>query len=209
MTARHGEARPPDSDRSTRVAILFDRCRDTLRSLALSVLGAEGDGGTAEGVLQDAWLKVARADYDLPDDDEVALRLIYKVVKGVARNRRRYEALRSGKPVERVDEEGRARSPEEAIIARLTVGRVLETRTQAEREVVELRDLEGWTVVEIARGRGCARNTVRELLRRGRQRLRDRLRSGVSAPCHASRRIDGTGGKQSRSPLRVDEDMSR
>jgi RNA polymerase sigma factor (sigma-70 family) len=48
--------------------------------------------------------------------------------------------------------------------AKRWVADVLDRLTEAEREVVELRHLREWTIAEIAEHRGCAPQTVKNLL---------------------------------------------
>lgn len=159
-----------------RVALLLEAEREMLLDIALGVVGEYGGDAAAEGVLQEAWIKVANG-VELPVDDNEAVATVIQVIRHLARNRRRYEKVRQSEPLEVADKERRERSHEEPVLAKIALDRAMTLLTPSEREVVALRMKEGRTSPEIAEHRRCSEGTVRTLWKRSRRKLRASLGS--------------------------------
>lgn len=105
-------------------------------------------------------------------------RITVNVCRDELRRRRSRELLWAGTdPAPAVREDDRD-DPEEAAIARLERGRVLQSVLALppdQREAVFLYYYFGFDTAEIARVTGCAEGTVRSRLHRGRERVREAL----------------------------------
>lgn len=141
------------------------------------------DLASAEDVVQDGILKILAEQFEPPAGRREAWLWLLRVLRNVARNRARTEAIRDNEPL---DEARTSREPVRdgreggwAIAEHLerseALGEALECLTSAEREVIELRYVEGLTVRETAAFRGCARGTVKKHTTAARAKLRAEL----------------------------------
>lgn len=171
-----------------RVDRLYHRHRERLVCLAIRVLGYL-DRDTAEGILQDAFVKVLSGRVCLAEDDDKAVGTLWRVVEKTAKNRREYEKTRRGEPLDAAlerdpatdaDPGGASWAAAERVWVRERVRVALECLPHAEREVVEMTHLEGRSRAEIAEIRRCSPETVKTLLTRGRRRIRELLRPRLS-----------------------------
>lgn len=139
---------------------------------------------TLDGAVIGRWCDVLVRDArrracSTPDPDAMTLnmlsflacRLVWRYVD------QRAAELRAARPVEPRPGDGRAPSPAESLIARLTIERLLETSTPMERRVLEML-FEGYTQTEIARQSDVSRREVGRCMARIRRRLRERGSGG-------------------------------
>jgi len=142
-------------------------------AIALAVLGNPMD---AEDVCQEAFLRALRALESCRDPSRFAAWL-GQIVRNSARNAWDARRVRSGPDADLVDAEGphdSARDSERRELA----GRLLaamEALTEAQRQVVLLHDLEGWTHRSIAEQLGVSEVMSRQHLFQARRSLRTRL----------------------------------
>lgn len=120
----------------------------------------------------------------LPRDPERWEAILRGTIRNVGRDLRKAE--KEPAPVEAVEtrpsyvRDGRGRGWRicwRAEVKRRITG-AKECLTEHQRELVELRYEEEWTIAELAEHRGCVRQTVMNLLRRARAKLREALKSG-------------------------------
>lgn len=166
---------------------LYRRNREPLVDLSMRVLGYP-DRDTAEGIVQDAFGKVLSGRVCLPGDDDRAIGTLWGVVRKTAENRREYEKIRRGEPLEVAldgdparggDPGGTSWSAAERVERRAKVQDALECLPHAEREVVEMTYWRDLSRTEVAETRGCSPETVKTLLTRGRRRMRELLGPGL------------------------------
>jgi RNA polymerase sigma-70 factor (ECF subfamily) len=154
---------------------------DWVRALARTLVF---DPTRADDVVQDAWLAALRRPPGRADN----LRgWLAAVVRNAARQLGRSEEIRARHEHETAPPSTSA-SPEELVLAadlhRRLVEHVLELE-EPYRSTVLLRFFHGLSPREIARRQACPVATVRTHLRRGCERLREKLR-GVDGSCHGA-----------------------
>ena len=158
------------ADRAQRIGELFDRHQLRLYRLALR-MGAEADD--AADLVQDAFLRLARARAPIPEGEWGEAWLVRALVN-LCRDRRRRRAVRT-RAAQRADlPEVRHGDSDSAAVTREAVGTALARLSPRRRAVVVLHEIEGHTLVEVARMLGIASVTARWHLsaaRRDMQRL--------------------------------------
>ncbi|WP_235926140.1 RNA polymerase sigma factor SigJ [Actinokineospora pegani] len=152
----------------------FESVRDRLTSVAY---GITGDRGAAEDVVQETWLRLARAAE--PVDDVagwcvvVASRLALDVVRSARHRRERYVGPWLPEPLVEPDADPADRvTLDESVNLALMV--VLETLTPAERTVFVLHEVFGTPLTEVALVVGRTPAAVRQLASRARRHVADR-----------------------------------
>lgn len=172
---------PPDAELVARTRggdaaafeLLVRRHYGAAYAVALAVLGSRAD---AEDACQDAFIRAAAnlAGCRHPDRFGGWLRTI---VRNHARNEAARRAVRRAVPIETVTPATEASSPRE--LERAELARRLEAAlagvSPAQREVVLLHDLEGWTHEAIAKSMGTSVVMSRQSLFQARRRLRSAL----------------------------------
>ncbi|WP_424187537.1 RNA polymerase sigma factor SigJ [Actinokineospora sp. G85] len=156
----------------------FESVRDRLTSVAY---GITGDRGAAEDVVQETWLRLARATEPVDDVTGwcvvVASRLALDVVRSARHRRERYVGPWLPEPVVRslvepgADPADRVTLDESVSLALMVV---LETLTPAERTVFVLHEVFGTPLTEVARVVGRTPAAVRQLASRARRHVADR-----------------------------------
>lgn len=147
------------------------------------------DFDDAADIVQEAVLKILEHKVAVPEDKERRDSTFLSTLVNVARDHRKAARIRRAIPID----DGRASADEIAggvdrawricgrLEAKQWVADALDRLTEAEREVVELRHLREWTIAEIAEHRGCAPQTVRNLLRRALAKSRQEM-GGLDLP---------------------------
>lgn len=130
-----------------RLALLFDRHHDRLFRLGLRLTG---DRPAAEDLLQETFLRAARAPHRLPADDGGCEAWLCRVLVNLSHDRHRKRAVRRDK-APALEVAGRETDPTDPVVARTAVSRALETLSARRRAVVVLRELEGLSTTEVAR----------------------------------------------------------
>lgn len=179
----------------------FEEHRPRLRSVAFRMLGSQAD---ADDAVQDAWLRVSRADTAAVENLGGWLTtIVARVCLNQLRSRRRYEdtLVRIPAPVISADS---GQDPEEATMlsdgVALALLVVLESLTPAERLAFVLHDMFAVPYAEIAEMLGSTAAATRQLASRARRRVRGaaptpdpdvhRQREAVNAFFAASRNGD-------------------
>lgn len=146
-------------------------------AVALAVLGRVDD---AEDACQDAWLRVLEHLDDCRDPDRFPAWLA-RIVRNVSLNQLARRRVRSAAPLEEVfGEDGPPGASDPAAEAARSRGRerlqaALARLSEAQREVVVLHDLAGWTHAEIAAHVRSNENLSRQRLFEARRKLRTLL----------------------------------
>ena len=131
----------------------------------------------AQEVVQDTWAAVVRGIHSF--EGRAALKTwIYRILVNAATAQARRE--RRSVPADVVDlEQARSRrtaaSPEEELVLRETVEHVhtaIESLAPAQREVITLRDVQGWSAEDVSDHLGISRGNQRVLLHRARAQVR-------------------------------------
>lgn len=146
-------------ERSARRA-LFAHTQSDAMDLVCEVIADTGDG----------------AFPGLPRDDTKALAFLEGVIRHRASHINRREARMVALPEDDVlgDVSDAWQCAARVVVAR-DIGRALKTLTPREREMATLHWIEGWSSRQIGESLGVSVRTVKELLRRGRRRLRSNL----------------------------------
>jgi RNA polymerase sigma factor (sigma-70 family) len=169
---------------------LYGAHRDSLLERAFLCLSTTRTIDLAEGVVQDVAIKFLSGRYPPLRDLPCALPQVMSWVRGVARNRARFEARRIGISP---DHPGRIPPSKETYrdpcFDRLRALRLTEvwdvalaSLTAAEAQVFMRRFRDGCSVGEIAGERGCSASTVRELLARAKRKARRDLQCELRNP---------------------------
>lgn len=165
---RGGDARAADR--------LLERYFRAGRAVALAVTGSEAD---ADDACQDGFV-AAIERIDVCRDPARFGAWLLQIVRNRARNLVRHRRVRATEPLDSVEAAG-GRNPavdleRSELRARLLAA--LGELPEAQREVVLLHDLEGWTHEEIAGRLELPAGTVRSHLHHARRRLRRILEDG-------------------------------
>ena len=150
--------------------------RRHFRSAYLVALARVGERADAEDVCQDALFRAWDRIGDCREPARFGAWLV-RITRNTALNRREYLAIRTGEPLE----ETSARAPGGADYdlargeLRVRLDAALAQLTTAQREVVLLHDLEGWTHGEVAESLGMSEVMSRRHLSDARKRLRTQL----------------------------------
>jgi RNA polymerase sigma-70 factor (ECF subfamily) len=169
-------------DDSQWLAERFEEHRARLRGVAYRMLGSVTD---ADDALQDAWVRVSRADAEAVDNmgawlTTIVARVCLNMLR--ARNTRRAESLGERLPDPVVTPDGQLPPEEEALLADsvgLALQVVLDTLAPAERLAFVLHDMFDLPFDEIAPMVGRSPEAARQLASRARRRVNG---SDVPAP---------------------------
>ena len=154
----------------------FETNRGRLRAVAYRMLGSLTE---ADDAVQEAWLRVARADASEVDNlsawlTTIVARVCLNALR--SRNARREEPLDAHVPDPVITQRGRASNPEDQALLADSVGLalqvVLETLTPAERLAFVLHDTFGLPFEEIAPMVDRSPAAARQLASRARRRVR-------------------------------------
>jgi RNA polymerase sigma-70 factor (ECF subfamily) len=142
-------------------------------AVALALLGNEAD---AEDVCQDAFVRALERIDECRRPDRFVYWLL-QIVRNRAHNARAYRRVRSGPSTDEIEvaapgDAARATERHE-LVDRLLAA--LETLTPEQRQVVLLKDLEGWDHRAIARSLDISEGMSRQHLLAARRALRERL----------------------------------
>lgn len=145
--------------------------------VALSLLG---DQMEAEDVCQDGFIKALERIDDCRKPDRFASWLL-QIVRNRAHNFRDYRRVRTGVPLEVIDQAGNADSAREVEQHELRdrLHDALGDLSEVQRQVVSLHDLEGWRHREIAESLGLSEGMSRQHLFTARKGLREKLGAKV------------------------------
>lgn len=149
---------------------LLERYFRACRAVALAVTGDEAD---ADDACQEGFL-AAIEQIDTCRNPARFGGWLLQIVRNRARNLVRHQAIRTAEPLELHQVAGGASAAAELERGELRerLLAALAELSQAQREVVLLHDLEGWTHEEIAGHLGLAAGTVRSHLHHARRHLR-------------------------------------
>ena len=145
--------------------------------VALAVLRNPTD---AEDACQDAFVRALERVHECREPARFA-HWMMQIVRNHARNLREYRRVRSGPSLEDVPEPmtANAAEPVERAELRRTLLSALETLTPEQREVILLKDLEGWDHRSIAAALGMSEGMSRQHVFVARRILRDALGPGA------------------------------
>ncbi len=134
----------------------------------------------AEDVCQDAFVRALERIDECRKPDRFVYWLL-QIVRNHARNARDYRRVRSGPDMDTVEAPAPddARGAAERSELRATLLTALEQLTPEQREVVLLKDLEGWDHRAIARALGISEGMSRQHAFHARRRLRELLGPGA------------------------------
>ena len=161
-------------DPSARLGELFDLHHQRLYRLARRLTA---DGEAARDVVQEAFLRAARAPQRVPAGRQDEEAWLVRVLVNVCRDRWRQESVRSRGIDAQVLQLPAAADPEAAAVAKSVVWRALGALPPRRRAVVVMHELEGIDVPEVARLLGVSLVTVRWHLSRGRLQLAQAVRN--------------------------------
>jgi RNA polymerase sigma-70 factor (ECF subfamily) len=161
---------------SCRLTALFGAHHQRLYRLARRLVAT---GDEAEDLVQETFLRVARAPHSVPPGPVSAEAWLVRILVNLCRDRWRRRAFRSRETSARsADFQAAAASDQETIyIAQATVWQALRDLPPRRRAVIILHELEGNGVADVARLLGIAAVTVRWHLSRGRHDLAAIIRS--------------------------------
>ncbi|MGQ0608691.1 MAG: sigma-70 family RNA polymerase sigma factor [Chloroflexota bacterium] len=171
----------------------FEEHRDHLRGVAYRMLGSLSE---ADDALQEAWIRVSRADTDEVENmrgwlTTVVARVCLNMLR--SRTRRREESLEAGALPDPVISPSTELQPEDEVLLADSVGLalfvVLDTLTPAERLAFVLHDTFGLPFDEIAPMVGRSSEAARQLASRARRRVRSADVPGPDADVAAQRRV--------------------
>lgn len=154
-------------DASDRLGQLFDAHHQRLYSLARRM---SGSADSARDLVQDTFLRAARAASSIPDGFSHEEAWLVRVLVNICKDAWRKEAVRrraAADPMPRVEPQ----ASEAALVARSTIWRALEALPARRRAIVVLYELEGAAIPDIARLLGVRAVTVRWHLSVGRREL--------------------------------------
>ncbi len=163
-------------DETEWLAERFEEHRPRLRAVAVRMLGS---GAEADDAVQEAWLRLSRAESDEIDNLEAWLvTVVGRVALNLLRSRRtrREDSLEDRLPDPVDDRAGRADPEQQAVLADsvgLALLVVLETLTPAERLAYVLHDMFSVPFDEIGVILDRSPEAARQLASRARRRIRD------------------------------------
>ncbi|HXW08725.1 MAG TPA: RNA polymerase sigma factor [Vicinamibacterales bacterium] len=167
----------PRQDVSDRLACLFDAHHQRLFRLARRLAGSSED---ARDLVQETFLRAARAPGSVPDDRPNQEAWLVRVLVNISRDRwRRIAVHRQSVLAGRVTTGHASGDPESALLARSLVQQALAQLPPRRRAIVVMYELEGATIPAIARLLGVAPVTVRWHLSTGRREMARMLRGGL------------------------------
>jgi RNA polymerase sigma-70 factor (ECF subfamily) len=168
-----------------RLAMLFEAHADRLFRLALRLVGEREE---AKDLVQETFLRVARAVERIPTPAEGAEAWLVRTLVNLCRDRGRRLRVRARWRLLRVENPHQPRDDSGAEAARLALHSAISLLTPVRRVAVLLCDLEGYTPAEAGQLLGLRPATVRWHLALARRRLRDALGSTAAGQVSASAR---------------------
>lgn len=154
---------------------LYRRHSPAVHQFVLRLLG--GDTHEAEDVMQETWLRAARALERFRW--ESALRTW---ISGIALNRVREMARKKGRQMAEVPDGWEAGAPPQDVTGRIDLERAMHLLPQGFRTVLVLHDVEGFTHEEIGEQLGIASGTSKSQLHRARRAMRRLLEPAIERP---------------------------
>jgi len=154
-----------------RLAALFDLHHRRLYRLGLRMLGSAED---AQDLVQETFLRAARALARVPDGESAAEAWLVRVAVNVCRDRQRRRGVRQARAAE-LPQQLPAPDEEAPRLARWTVHAALAQLPARRRSILVMHELEGLSTREIGRLLGASPVTVRWHLAVGRRELARRL----------------------------------
>ncbi len=151
---------------------LVDRYANDLFRLAYSLTGNADD---AEDILQETFLGAFEHLRSFKGRSSVKTWLIRILVKQVAKYHR-YWRIRKTKSIDEISESAKAVLPARNHEFRMDINTMISTLSPHHREVIILRELQGFSYKEIAEALGIAPGTVESRLFRARQDLKERFK---------------------------------
>lgn len=155
---------------------LVDRYANDLFKLAYSLTGNADD---AEDILQETFLGAFEHVRSFKAKASVKTWLIRILVKQVAKYHR-YWRIRKTTPIDEIPEISKKVEPARGHELRMDMKTMISTLSPEHREVIVLRELQGYSYKEIAAILGIAEGTVESRLFRARQDLRERFKDYFS-----------------------------
>jgi RNA polymerase sigma factor (sigma-70 family) len=170
----------------------FEDHREHLRGVAYRMLGSLSE---ADDALQEAWLRVSRADAEEIANlrgwfTTIVARVCLNMLR--SRNRRREESLEAGLPDPVISPSAELQPEDEVLLADsvgLALFVVLDTLSPAERLAFVLHDTFGLRFDEIAPIVGRSSDAARQLASRARRRVRDAAVAEPDADVAAQRGV--------------------
>ncbi len=170
----------------------FEEHRDHLRGVAYRMLGSLAE---ADDALQEAWIRVSRADTDDVENmrgwlTTVVARVCLNLLR--SRNRRREDSLDGALPDPIISPASQLQPEDEVLLADsvgLALFVVLDTLSPAERLAFVLHDTFGLPFDEIAPMVGRTSEATRQLASRARRRVRNSDVQAPDADVAAQRRV--------------------
>jgi RNA polymerase sigma factor (sigma-70 family) len=166
---------------AARLAALFDLHHRRLYRLGLRMLGSAED---AHDLVQETFLRAARALSRVPDGESAAEAWLVRVAVNVCRDRQRRRGVRQARAAE-LPQQLPAPDEEAPRLARWTVHAALAQLPARRRSILVMYELEGLSTLEISRLLGASPVTVRWHLAVGRRELARRL-AGAGLPVEES-----------------------
>jgi RNA polymerase sigma factor (sigma-70 family) len=166
-------------DRADRLSALFDAHHDRLYRLARRLVPSVDD---ALDVLQETFLKAARAPHAVPSGATSEEAWLVRVLINVCRDQWRRAAVRTRYDRALGEPTGVDRGPEAAVIARATVWRALDVLTPRRRAVIVMHELEGLSIAAVASSLSITAVTARWHLAMGRRDLARILKPQIGPP---------------------------
>jgi RNA polymerase sigma-70 factor, ECF subfamily len=155
-------------DPSARLGQLFDTHHQRLYRLARRLTA---DGDAARDVVQETFLRAARAPQRVPEGRQGEEAWLVRVLVNVCRDRWRQESVRGRGLDAELLQPAAPSDPEAAAAAKFVVWRALGVLPPRRRAVIVMHELEGIDVPAVARLLGVSLVTVRWHLSRGRLQL--------------------------------------
>jgi RNA polymerase sigma-70 factor (ECF subfamily) len=138
-----------------------------------------GDQAEAEELVQECYRRaLAAARKPSPAEPEEVQRWMFVILRNVWKNERRARSRENCLEAARALEAGKGSSPESRLLRRalqIEVRTALDSLSEAHREIIVLRDMEGLTYEQISRVLDCPAGTVMSRLARARTHLRQIL----------------------------------
>jgi len=154
---------------------LVDRHGDRLYALAYSLLGSRTD---AEDAVQETFLGAFQR-VDSFEGRSTLKTWLVRILVNQAYKTRRSRRVRRTEPidVQKADDDGQLqnRSASIAVESRIDVQAMLDSLSAEHREVIVLRELEGFSYEEMAKALGVPVGTIESRLYRARQELKQRF----------------------------------
>lgn len=148
------------------VLTTFERLRHRLHAAARNIAGQDN----ADDVLQDAFIKLWSLK-NLPDSQEQTAMIASTIVKNTS-----IDYVRSDKTEDQVQSSCERTDPKEQEVREVfdEVKRIIELQlTETQRQVLWMRDYEGYTFVEIADAMSITEENARQILSRARRIVRE------------------------------------